>query len=144
MIDVDGVVGRLMQLVEDANLTTCQGGSSKDGIAEMILRDDLRTTEGEENPTRLYLLERLVVQAGIAFERIMECPTVLGKGRRIENNQVILVASLLKELEGILAESLMTLVAREVELYVAVGEFDGLGTTVDRVHQLSPSAHGIE
>ena len=63
----------------------------------------------------------------------MECPTVLGKGRRIENDKIVLIASLLEILEGILAESLMTSIAGEIELYIAVGEFDGLGAAIDRM-----------
>ena len=61
----------------------------------------------------------------------MECPTVLGKSGRIENDKIVLIASLLEILEGILAESLMTRIAGEIELYIAVGEFDGLGTAID-------------
>ena len=61
----------------------------------------------------------------------MECPTVLGKSGRIENDKIVLIASLLEILEGILAESLMARIAVEIELYIAVGEFDGLGATID-------------
>ncbi|MFO4765295.1 hypothetical protein RCK03_25060, partial [Salmonella enterica subsp. enterica serovar 1,4,[5],12:i:-] len=62
MIDVDGMVGRLMQLVKDAHLATCLSGSGEDGITEMILCYHLRTTEGKEDSAWLNLLESLVVQ----------------------------------------------------------------------------------
>ena len=74
----------------------------------------------------------------------MERPTVLGEGWRIEDNQVVLVASLFQILESILAKSLMTLIAREIQLHIAVGELDSLGTAVDRMDELCSTPHGIE
>ena len=88
------MIGRLMQLVQDPHLTPCLGGSRKHCITEMILRHHLRTAERKEDTTRLDLLERLIIQTGITLQRVMERTTVLGKGGRIENDQVILVASL--------------------------------------------------
>jgi Rod binding domain-containing protein len=38
MIDIDGVIRRLMQLMQDTHLAPCLSCSRKDGIAEMILR----------------------------------------------------------------------------------------------------------
>ena len=138
------MVGGLVQLMKDAHLTTCLGCRGKDRIAEVILRDYLRATEGEEDTTRLNLLKRLLVQTGIALQGIMQRPTVFGKGRWIEDNQVVLAASLLQIAEGILAVSLMTGIAREVQLDIAVGEFDGLGTTIDGMHKFGPTPHGIK
>ena len=56
----------------------------------------------------------------------MESPTVLGKGRRVENDEVILVAGFLQELEGVLAKSLMAGVTREIEFHIGTCQFDGL------------------
>ena len=89
MIDVDGVIGRLMQLMQDTHLTLCKGCCRKYRIAEMVLRDHLRTREREENATLLNLLESLLIQAGVALQRIMQGTTMLGEGRWIENNEVI-------------------------------------------------------
>ena len=74
----------------------------------------------------------------------MQGTTVLGECRGIQDNQVILAVSLFQKLEGILAESLMTVVAGEVQLHVAVGQFDGLGTAVDGMDERRPTPHGIE
>ena len=38
----------------------------------------------------------------------------------------------------------MTHVTREIEFYITISEFDGFSTTIDRMHQLSPTPHGIE
>ena len=144
MIDIDGMIGWLMQLMQDTHLTTCLGSSRKDGIAEMILGNHLRTTESKEDATRLDNLEGLVVQTGIALQRIMQRPTVLGKGRRIEDYQVVLVVGALQILESILTEGLMTSVTREIQLYITIRELDGLGTAVDGMNECCPTPHGIE
>ena len=41
VIDIDRMVGRLVQLVQDAHLATGQCCGGKDGIAEMLFRDHL-------------------------------------------------------------------------------------------------------
>ena len=134
-----------MELMEDAHLAASLSSSSKDGIAEMVLGNNLRTTEGEEDAAGLNNLERLLVETRVAFQRIVEGTTVLGKGRRVEDNEVVLLTvGRFEELECILAESLMTLIAREVEGHIAVGEFNSLGTGVDRVDYRCSSPHGIE
>ena len=38
----------------------------------------------------------------------------------------------------------MTRVARKIQRHITVGELDGLSTTVDRMHKLSPTTHGIK
>ena len=50
----------------------------------------------------------------------MERTTVLGKGGRIENDQVILVTSLFQILERILTEGLMTLIAWEIQFHITI------------------------
>lgn len=69
--------------------------------------------------------------------------TVLGKGRRVEHDEVILLVVLVKILESIFAESLMTGITGEVERYIIVGQLYGLGTAVYRVYLLGISTHGI-
>ncbi len=144
MIDIDGMIGRLMQLMKDPNLSPSLCSSCENRVTEVFLRHHLRTTEGKEYATRLYLLQGLHVQSGITFEGMRESPTVLCESRRIENNKIVLVASLFEVPEGILAERLMTSVTGEIEFYITVREFDGFRTTVNRVYQFCPSPHGIE
>ena len=43
MEDIDGVIGRLMELMEDAHIAMGKGGCREDRIAEIILGDHLRT-----------------------------------------------------------------------------------------------------
>ena len=69
---------------------------------------------------------------------------MLGKCRRVENNQVVFVFGGIQKLERILAECLMTLVAGEIQFNVGVGQFDGFGTAVHRVYQPGLAPHGIK
>ncbi len=41
MVDIDRMVSRLMELVQDAHLASSLGRSREDGIAEIILGDHL-------------------------------------------------------------------------------------------------------
>ena len=61
MIDVDGMVGGLMKLMEYAHTSSTLSGSCEDSHAELVLRHRLRTREGEKNATMTYLLKRLKV-----------------------------------------------------------------------------------
>lgn len=89
MIDVDGVVGRLVQLMQDAHLALGQGSSREDGVAEMVLGNHLRTGERKEDATTLYLLKGLLVESRIPLQGIVQGTPVLGKGRRIKDDEVV-------------------------------------------------------
>ncbi len=89
MIDVDGVIGRLMQLMQDTHLTLCKGSCREYRIAEMVFRNHLRTREREEDAPLFNLLESLLIQARVALQRIMQSATMLGKGWRVEDDEII-------------------------------------------------------
>ena len=69
MIDIDGMIGRLMQLMQDAHFTLGKGCCRKYRITEMVFRDHLRTGEREENAALLNLFESLLIQACVAFQK---------------------------------------------------------------------------
>lgn len=79
MENVDGMVGRLVQLVHDANLATSLCGSRKHGIAELVFGNHLAATECEEQTAWLNALEPLSVEPRIAFKCIVKCGTMLSK-----------------------------------------------------------------
>ena len=120
MIDIHRMISRLVQLMQYPYLTPSLGSSSEDCITEVFLGYHLRTTEGKEYATRLYLLQCLHVQAGIALQGMRQSTSVLSEGRRVEDNQIILIACLFKVFESILAKCLMTRVTRKVEFHVTV------------------------
>ena len=131
------------QAVQDANLSSSLRCSSKHSIAELILRNHLRATEGKKDAALLNTLQALYVQAGIALQRIAQSRTVLGKSRRVKNNQIILLVMFIKILEGIFADSLMACIFREIERNILIGQFYRLGTAVYGVNSLSLASHRI-
>ena len=124
MIYIDRMIGRLMQLMEYAHLASCLCSSGKDGIAEIVLCNDLRTGEGEDDATWLYLFQCLHIETCIALQGIVKSSTVLGKGWGVENDDIVVACCLFEVLEGILAYRSMAWVIREIEVYVLCGEFD--------------------
>ena len=141
------MVGRLVQLMQYAHLPASQCCRREYGVAEVVLCHYLRTRERKEYSAWGNNLHCLLVQAGIALQRIVQRPPVLGKGRRVEHNEVVrnvISRHIIHIFESILAKSLVALVAWEVQLHVAVGQFNGLGAGVDRVYQFGPASHGIE
>ena len=69
---------------------------------------------------------------------------MLGKGWRVEHYKVVMIFSRLQEPECIFAKGFVTRVVREIQGNIAIGQIYGLGTTVNRVHKLCPTPHGIE
>ncbi len=70
---------------------------------------------------------------------------MLGKCRRIKNDQIIFVLlHFIKEPEGVGCVSLVTLVTREIEGDVRVGEGRGFCRRVNRVDALSSAPHRID
>ena len=69
---------------------------------------------------------------------------MLGKGRRVENDEIVVVASLFQILESILAESIMASIAREIHLHVGACQLNRLGRAVNRVNHLCTTSHGID
>ena len=116
MIDVDGMVGRLMQLMQDAHLAPCHCRCREDCRAEVVLVDSLRATEGKEYASGLYHLEGLGVELCISAQGIVQGILVFGKCGRVEDDEVVRGddGRLLHELEGIFGKGFMPFVAREV------------------------------
>ena len=131
MIDVDGMIGWLMKLMQNAYATTALSRCREYSIAEIVFRNNLRAAESKQKSSLTNSFESLDVQSDITFQRIVQSRAVLGKSRWVENNQVVLSVGGIEELKGILTESLMTLVARKIELYILVGQLDGLRTTIN-------------
>ena len=60
MIDVDGMICRLMQLMQDTHTAATYGSSSEDSKPELLLIHCLRAAEGEQYSARLYLRLELI------------------------------------------------------------------------------------
>ena len=70
MVDVDGMVGRLVKLMEDAYRTLCLCGGGEYGIAEIVFCHHLLTRECEQYSAWLDSLESLHVQPCVALQRV--------------------------------------------------------------------------
>ena len=133
-----------MKLMKDAHLATSLSCSCEDSIAEVVFSNHLRAAEGKQDSAWLNLLEALDIKACVALQSIMKSSTMLCKGRRVENDEVVFAIVGIKEFESILAESLVTLVARKVEVDIGIGELNSLSATIYRVHQLGSATHCID
>ena len=125
MIDAHGVIGGLGELVQYAHATSRHGCCGEYGCAEVVLRHYLRAGEGKEDTPWAYLLEGLGIELAVSHEGIAQGILVLGKGRWVKDDEVILVAHAVEVLEGILGISLVACVAGEVELHVGAGDVNG-------------------
>lgn len=88
MIDADGVVGRLVELMEDAHVATATGSGGEDGEAELLLIDGLRTAEGEEDAAGADTLEGDGVEARIALDGAAHGVAVFGESGRVKDDEV--------------------------------------------------------
>lgn len=127
MVDVDGMVGRLVKLMEDAHVAATLGGSGEDGEAELVLVDRLRARKGEDDAAGANLAEGDGVEARVAFNGVAQRVFVLGKGRRVEDDEVVVAAGAFEKSERILGIGFVARVVGEVESDVLAREFDGLG-----------------
>ena len=107
MININWMISRLMKLMQDAHLTSSLCSSGKDSLSEIIFSDYLRTTEGKQDSARLNLFKSFDVQSGITTQTILQCTTMLCKGRWVKNDKVILTIVIIKILKSILTDSLM-------------------------------------
>ena len=68
--DVDRVVSRLCELMQDAYFATCDGGSREHRCAEKFLAHSLRTGESEEYASTLDLRHRTCIYAFITLQSV--------------------------------------------------------------------------
>ena len=128
------MVARLGQLMQDADTSSRLGSRGKYRITEILFRHHLRTRERKQDTSRTNLLERFRIQLGIASQGIAEGIPVFGKGGRVEDNQVILVAHPVEELESVFCVCLMARVVGEIQLHILVGQVDCLRRAIHRMH----------
>ena len=144
MVDVNGMVGWLVQLVQDAHFALGHCRCREDCCTELVLADSLRTAEGEEDAAGLYLFKGSGIKLRVTAKGVLQGILVLGKGRGVKDDEVILFLHLLHELESIFGKRFVPIVSGEIDLNVGINEFDGLGTAIHRVDQLCPTPHGID
>lgn len=90
VVDVDRMVGRLRELMEDAYAATALCRGAEYCQTELLLRYSLRAGEGEQNTAVGYLLEGLGIKTAIALQGVVEGAAVLGEGRWVKDDEVML------------------------------------------------------
>ena len=144
MINVNGMVGRLMELIEDTDTTPNLGSRAEHSATEIILGHHLRAGESEENAARRHSFEGCSIEFLIAAQGIVKHLTMLGKSGWIKNDEVVGERFSLEEIEGIGSISAMTGIAREVQFHVGIRDTDGLLRHIDRMDQFCSTTHSIE
>ena len=72
MVDVDGMVGRLRELMQNAHLAPRHGCRAEHCQTELLFRHRLRAGKREENASRTNLLKCLHIEFAIAYEGIFQ------------------------------------------------------------------------
>ena len=67
MINIDRVIGRLMQLMQNTHTASALRRGSEYGKTELVFRHGLRTRESEEHTAQGYLLEGSGIETRVTF-----------------------------------------------------------------------------
>ena len=83
VVDVDGVVLRLVQLVQDTHFAPHLCRRAENSQTEHLFVHRLRAGESEQYTSRAYLFNRLRIESLIATQGIFDSVAVFGKGGRV-------------------------------------------------------------
>ena len=89
MVDVDGVVGWLIEAVEYPHSAAALSRGGEDGESESLFVHYLRTAESKDEAAWFYLGNRRGIQTLIRPECIMEGAAMFRESRGIDNHQII-------------------------------------------------------
>ena len=122
MADVDGMVGRLRELVENADAAAGLLGGGEDAHAEHVLADELRTGEGKEDSAWGYLAECLCVETAVAAQAVLQCSSVLDESGGVEDDEIVgAVGHVVEVAEGVGGEGFVAPVTPGRILFEAEG-----------------------
>ena len=89
MIDIDWMVLRLVQLVQNTHIAPYLRCCAEHSQPELFFIYSLRATESEQYSARTNHLNRLRINPLIAAKRVLYRISVLGKSRRIQYDQIV-------------------------------------------------------
>jgi len=92
MIDIDGVIGRLGELMQNSHVPSRNGSRAKDSQTELFFGNHLRTGESEENTSRCNLFQCGEIQLFVTLQRVIDRSAMFCKGGRVEHDQIELLA----------------------------------------------------
>ena len=130
MVNIDGMIRRLMQLVKNSDKASALCGSRKHSQPELFLIHGLRTTEGKQDAARFDFLKRFCIESGITFECISQDIFMFGKRRGIKYDKIIIAVHILQILECIFGIRFMMFDIGEIKCHIRICNFDGAFRTV--------------
>ena len=122
MVDVNRVVGRLCELVQNTHLATGDGCCRKYGRAEQLLRYGLRAGERKENASLANLRHRASVEPLVALQSVAEHLVMLGECRWVEDNHIVFVADIFQVFDCIARDGRVCCSVAKVERDVCIGQ----------------------
>lgn len=145
VVDVDGVVSGLVQTIEDTDAAAGLGGGGEHGEGKVLLVNDLRAAEREDQASGSDLGDRGGVQTLIGTEGVVQGTSMLGECRRIHDHQIVLVLwDVAQELDGIGAIACVSGWLETVQEHIPFHHIDGLAGAVHGINVNCAGAEGID
>ena len=91
MVDVDRMIGRLGELVQNPYVASRDGCCRKNRSAKQFSAHGLRTTERKENPSRAYLMKSRCIESFITLSGVAQYLMMFGESGWVEDNQIVAV-----------------------------------------------------
>ena len=92
MVNIDWMVGRLVELVQYSDAAARGGGGGENGRAEVVFCHYLTATESEHYSSRLDAAQRFGVQPCVSFQCVVQGGAVFRECRRIEYYKIVSIA----------------------------------------------------
>lgn len=143
VVDVDGVISGLMELVKNTHVAAALGGCCEDRKTELVLIDGLTAAEGKDDASRTYLLESDGIEACVALEGVAESIFVLCEGGRVKDYEIVVAAGTLEVLEGIFTVAFMSCFG-EVKGNISISELDSACAGIDAMNVIGTSTKCID
>lgn len=145
VVDVDGVVSGLVQTIEDTDAAAGLGGGGEHGEGKALLVNDLRAAEREDQASGSDLGDRGGVQALVGAEGVVQCASMLGECRRVNDHQIVFVfGDVAQELDGIGTIACMSGRLETVQGHIPFNHIDGFAGTVNGINVHGAGAEGID
>lgn len=145
VVDVDGVVSGLVQTIEDTDAAAGLGGGGEHGEGKVLLVNDLRAAEREDQASGSDLGDRGGVQTLVGTEGVVQGTSMLGECRRIHDHQIVLVLwDVAQELDGIGAIACVSGWLETVQEHIPFYHIDGLAGAVHGINVNCAGAEGID
>lgn len=120
------MVSWLREVVKHADLPLRLNGGGDNGIIKQLAIDDLRAGESKKDSTGFNSPHSLHVQSLISAHGLMARIAMFGKGRGIQNDDIVFVLLVFQEIKSICGEAPVGVRIEVVECNVFSSEIDRL------------------